>query len=392
MTEAQGPLPENPRKLSVPGPLSKAKASEEDEEFWDLDREDAMDELPSDSEGDAAKASAAPFAKGDAPEVVQKPRFSLTPLEPREIKVEAPLMVQTDVPHDAKSGKPSREVVLSSVDDAFAALEAGEVEEAPVESPQPVEQVVEPELEPELEQVVEPEQPVEQSADEVPVFAIGEAPPVPSESGDSEKPVGFAEETAGAEGKSARVLDLPKILREWTSGFSWLEKASMLAVMVLVTGFAVLLFFPAIGSLPDEKERARAEDFPKQGKHVIVKSALTYWREPIEEGPNADVFKRGTALLPAIDMEVEGGPAVLRILFRGEDGVVVGDSVTREVNGKQVVKIAGTEGFLELGLHAAYRTGQTKPWMVQVYEAKPGSGEIQDFVLIFEMDMSAFLQ
>ena len=371
MTAAQGPSPEDPQKPPVLGSRSRANVSEDGEEFWDLDRDDAIDEEPLDSE--SVKASAAPFLKGDAQELVQKPGFSLTPPEPREFRGVTPSMVQTHLPHEAKSGKPFREVPLTRIDDTFAALEAGEVEEVPVKSPELVPEVVEEEI------------------DEVPVFAIG-APPISSASDDAEKPVGFAEDAAGVQNNPSRVLDLPKSFAEWMSGFSWVEKVSMLAVIALLAGFAVLLFFPAISALPDEIERAQAEDFPKQGKHVMVKSAQTYWRQPIESGPNADVFKRGTALLPAIQMEVEGGPALLRILFRGEDGIVVGDSVTREVNGKEVIKIAGTDGFLELGMHAAYRAGQTKPWIVQVYEAKPGSNEIQDFVLIFEMNMSAFLQ
>lgn len=304
MTAAQGPSPEDPQKPPVLGSRSRANTPEDDEEFWDLDRDIAIDEGSLDAE--SVKVSVAPFLKGNAPELV-------------------------------------REVV-------------------------------------------------EEEIDEVPVFAMGAPPPISSASDDAEKLVGFAGETAGEESNSSRVLDLPKSFSEWASGFSWVEKVSMLAVIVLLAGFAVLLFFPAISVLPDEIERARAEDFPKQGKHVMVKSVQTYWREPIESGPNADVFKRGTALLPVIQMEVEGGPALLRILFRGEDGIVVGDSVTRKVNGKEVIKIAGTEGFLEPGMHAAYRAGQTKPWIVQVYEAKPESNEIDDFVLIFEMNMSAFLQ
>ena len=385
MTEAQGPSPEDPRKPSVPGPLSRANAPEEDEEFWDLDQDDLPDEEALSAELEPPQAFADPFTKGEAPELVQKPAFSAPPLEPREPKAESRFMVETDLPHEVKSVKTSRQIVLSHVDDAFAALEEGDNDAAPVQGPEIIEEKLENPAEELIEELVEESVEV---GEESPVFAIGEAPPVPG----AEKRGGFAEETAGLENHPSKVVDLRKSFGEWLSGCSWMEKASLLAVLVMLAGFVVLLFFPAIGSLPDEKERARVEDFPKQGKHVLVKSAKTYWREPIESGPDADVFKRGTVLLPAIEMEVEGGPAVMRVLFRGEDGVVVGDSVTREVNGKQVVKIAGTEGFLELGMHAAYRTGQTKPWIVQVYEANPGSNEIQDFVLIFEMDMSAFLQ
>jgi len=380
MTADQGSLPQDPQKSPVLGPLSTAPPPEDDDGFWDLDRENAVEEGVLDSQAGPPKASVGLFAKGDAPEVAQKLSFSPTPLEPREPKVENPFMVQADPPHGMKSGKPSRDLLLSRVDDAFSDLESGELEGVSVKTPPP------------QKEIVEEKEAVEEDVDDTPVFAIGEAPPIPVESVGGEKHVGFAEETVVAESGSFKALDLPKSFAEWMGGFSWMEKVSMLVVIVLLAGFAVLLFFPAIGSLPDEKQRARAEDFPKKGKHLTVKSALTYWREPIENGPNADVFKRGTALLPAIQIEVEGGPAVLRILFRGEDGVAVGDSVTREVNGNEVIKLAGTEGFLELGMHAAYRTGQTKPWMVQVYEAKPGSKEIQDFVLIFEMDMSALLQ
>ncbi len=386
MTAAQGPSPEDPPKPFVAGLSARSSEPEDDEGFWDLDGGEFPGAPGPDPEAAAPDLPSAPFAKGEAPEVLATPDFTFAPLEPRELRADERSLVQTDVPHEPLGGKASRDVLLPRSDDAFAELEPGDFAAVTAEVQAPAE---------EAPPAAEPEVPVPDGLSgpavaEAPVFAMGEAPSPAAE--EAAPPAGFAQETLRPQSVPPRVVDLPKVLHDWTGGFSWVEKAWMLATLVLLGGFAALMFFPAIGSLPDEKKRAGIEDFPKQGKHLTVKSARTYWREPVEEGPEADVFKRGTALLPAIEMEVEGGSAALRILFRGEDGAVIGDSVTRDVKGGELVKVAGTEGFPEVGMHAAYRTGQIRPWMVQVYEAEPGSAQIDDFVLIFEMDMSARLK
>lgn len=386
MNSAQGPSPEEAPKPFVAGLSPRAGEPQDDEGFWDLDAEGFAGVPGPDAEVAAPDLSPAPFAKGDAPELRATPAFSHVPLEPRCLQTDERSLVQTDLSHEPVSGKASRELLLPRSDDAFTELEQGDFAVVTAEVRVPEE---------ERAPVAEPDAPVSAEAAgpvvaEAPVFAMGEAPSPLTEK--PELPGGFAQETSRSLSTPPRVVDLPKVLHDWTGGFSWVEKASMLATLVLLAGFAVLMFFPAIESLPDEKQRAAIEDFPKQGKHLTVKSARTYWREPVEDGPEADVFKRGTALLPAIDMEVEGGPAALRILFRGEDGAAIGDSVTREIHGGELIKAAGTEGFPEVGMHAAYRTGQSRPWMVQVYEAEPGSTQIDDFVLIFEMDMSARLK
>jgi hypothetical protein len=40
-------------------------------------------------------------------------------------------------------------------------------------------------------------------------------------------------------------------------------------------------------------------------------------------------------------------------------------------------------------MHAAYRTGESKPWKVEVYEGGGENVSKESFVKLFEMDISA---
>ena len=170
-------------------------------------------------------------------------------------------------------------------------------------------------------------------------------------------------------------------------GLSGFERIGMIALGVLLLAVAVYFYVFSVKRLPTESLRAETTDFPIEGGRITVESADTYWRIPVAEGPDADTVRRGTRLMPEIEMKVKGQGAV-RVLFRDDARQFVGDAVTRAVDGSGTLRIPATAGFEDTGMHAAYRTGGTKPWTAEVYEGEsvnsPGGG----FKLLFEMNIS----
>lgn len=171
-------------------------------------------------------------------------------------------------------------------------------------------------------------------------------------------------------------------------GLSKIERIGLVGLLVCLLGGGAGIFMFSLNRLPRESERAKATDFPIKGSHLTITSAASYWRVPITEGSSPDTFRRGTQLLPVIELAVDGGPAALRILFRNEERAVIGDAVTRTVREAANLKIAATAGFDDLGMHAAYRTGESKPWTIEVYEAPSEDTAGTAFKKLFEMNIS----
>lgn len=159
-----------------------------------------------------------------------------------------------------------------------------------------------------------------------------------------------------------------------------------LGAILLIGGGAV--FFNTIHRLPTGAERLKADDFPVKGRHVTILSAETFWRPPITGGSNPETFRRGTQLLPVINLTSSGGPAAVRVFFRDQDGVVTGDAVTRMIKPGVPLQVAATAGFEDVGMHAAYRTGQTKPWTIEVLEATSETAANADFRKLFDINIS----
>lgn len=173
------------------------------------------------------------------------------------------------------------------------------------------------------------------------------------------------------------------------SNFSKLEKLGMGALIVaLLAIFAGFLMF-SVTRLPMESLDSRKVKFPIGGKLVTVRAANTYWRDVVQSGPEADVVRRGTRMLPVLELSCSEGPGVLRVLFRDENGDSVGDVITRQVTTEGKIIFAATAGFDEIGMHAAYRTGESKPWKIEVYEGGGKNVSEESFVKLFEMDISA---
>lgn len=171
-------------------------------------------------------------------------------------------------------------------------------------------------------------------------------------------------------------------------GLSKAERIGLIALLVLLLGGGATVFLSSLSRLPMEAAKAEATDFPIKGDHVTVTAATSFWRAPIREGAGADTFRRGTELLPVLELTVDGGPATLRILFRSDDQTVVGDAVTRRIRGKEQLNIPATAGFDDPGMHAAYRTGESKPWTIEVYESRSDNPSAKDLKKLFEMNIS----
>lgn len=179
----------------------------------------------------------------------------------------------------------------------------------------------------------------------------------------------------------------PPVLKSHVK-YSALEKFGMIALVVLLLGAVAGVLIYSATRLPVETMGSKVVKFPVKGQHVTVQSAKTYWRDVVTSGPDADIVRRGTRLLPVLDLNCSGGAGVLRVLFRDEFGDSVGDIITRQVSAGEKVSIASTAGFNDAGMHAAYRTGETKAWKIEVYEGSAENSLGNDFVKLFEIDIS----
>ena len=199
-------------------------------------------------------------------------------------------------------------------------------------------------------------------------------------------------EPAQVEEKSAEVPPQPPAapaVERRRSDYSMLEKFGMAALVIaLLAIFAGILIYSST-SLPVESLESRKVKFPIVGKDLTVRSAKTYWRDVVRSGPESDVVRRGTRLLPVVELSYSGGPAVIRVIFRDEKGDSVGDAITRRVEADSNVTISATAGFNDVGMHAAYRTNENDPWKIEVYEVSGTNVSDEGFAKLFEMDISA---
>ena len=253
---------------------------------------------------------------------------------------------------------------LEDWDDASHAAELGELPETPQLAAQPA-----------VEQPVQPEPEVVESSAQ-PAAAPSMETPV-------EAPVAADDEFSPAKRPELQPANLRPHLR-----LSGLERIGMLALFAILIVGGGLVYVYSLLRLPTESTRAATHDFPITGEKVVIDAADTYWREPVTEGPDADTFRRGTRLLPVIELRIAGGSGAVRVLFRNEDRLVIGDAVTRTVDGATTLRIAATAGFDDLGMHAAYRTGGSKPWTAEVFEAASVNSPGREFKRLFEMDIS----
>lgn len=171
-------------------------------------------------------------------------------------------------------------------------------------------------------------------------------------------------------------------------GLSNIERIGLIVLLVLLVGGGAVTFLTYLNRLPSESTKLQANDFPVKGELITVQSAESYWREPITGGDSPDAFRMGTELLPVLKISVKGGPAAIRVLFKNEDKEFVGDAVTRSIRKDGLMEISATAGFDDPGMHAAYRTGESDPWTIEVYEAVSEDVAGRDDKMLFEMNVS----
>ncbi|MEY5013473.1 MAG: hypothetical protein RLY69_1188 [Verrucomicrobiota bacterium] len=209
------------------------------------------------------------------------------------------------------------------------------------------------------------------------------ATPKPSE--EMVEPVKVDEKPAELDSKAT---ETPAVASSQTN-YTLLEKFGMTALVVtLLAVFAGILIY-SFNNLSVESQDSRKVKFPIAGKDLTVRSAKTYWRDVVRSGSEADVVRRGTRLLPVLELTYSGGPAVLRVMFRDDNGDSVGDAITRRVEADGKVTLAATAGFDDVGMHAAYRTGGNDPWKIEVYEVSGANVSEEGSAKLFEMDISA---
>jgi hypothetical protein len=243
-------------------------------------------------------------------------------------------------------------------------------------------------LQPEIEELpaeLTPELKREVVRESVPVMPVPEAPAPESAPAPAPPPpmIDQEDEFSPVPRENAEPISLRPHL-----GLNPTERLGMIALALLLVATTISILVFSMQGLPTESAKAGERDFPIQGEKLKVESATSYWRAPITDGPEPDVFRRDTQLLPVLELGLSGGPAAIRVLFRNEERTVVGDAVTRTVHSDGVMKIAATAGFDDLGMHAAYRTGESKPWTIEVYEAPSEDTAGKDFRLLFEMNIS----
>ncbi|MFD2258133.1 hypothetical protein ACFSSA_15740 [Luteolibacter algae] len=203
------------------------------------------------------------------------------------------------------------------------------------------------------------------------------------------------ESTDGPENQTSGITDdtrspQARYLGNFVGSLSKMEKlgiAALLAILAMGAIYGVIHFTKSVPTKPLVAEKI---DLPIDGKSLTIKELKTFWREPITTGENADVVRRDAVLIPvvAIEMEPSGSKAAVRILFRNEKGEVVGDNITREITGTAALELAATDGYHDIGMHASYRTGDSLPWSIQVFEAPRGNSPSEEFIKLIETEIS----
>jgi hypothetical protein len=173
--------------------------------------------------------------------------------------------------------------------------------------------------------------------------------------------------------------------------FASTTKTEKIAVSALFAALALAATFILIhfsSRVPTYSDRAGEIDFPVRGKLIEISSATTYWRKPVTSGENPDVVRRGTALIPVVKLTLHAKSSAIRVFFRNEEDLVIGDGISRNVSGDAQLIIPATAGFDDPGMHAAYRTGENEPWIVQVFESPSRDADGKDLRKVLETQIS----
>ena len=180
------------------------------------------------------------------------------------------------------------------------------------------------------------------------------------------------------------VVSSAPIYAGWKLHLTKVETIGLLTLLALLVLGGIAVFLSTISRLPSGADRFKAIDFPIVGKYLSIASATNFWREP----KSTETVRRGTQLVPVLELSASGKPAAIRVLFRNSEGEVVGDAVTRHIQPGAPLQVTATAGFDDVGMHAAYRTGREKPWTIEILEASSENSVGSDYKKLFEMDVS----
>lgn len=180
----------------------------------------------------------------------------------------------------------------------------------------------------------------------------------------------------------------PINLKTYYSTLTTFEKISIVAVIVVIALGATFSIIHFSTTLPIKPFIADELDMPIKGKLVTVNSMETYWRKPKTTGENADIVRRDVVLIPCIRLKLNGSSAAIRVFFRDEQKALIGDNISQSVSGSTNLELSATDGFKDLGLHAAYRAGDSGNWTIQVLEGPSRDAPMEEFKTLFETDIS----
>ena len=215
-------------------------------------------------------------------------------------------------------------------------------------------------------------------------FEEAEAIPVPPPVEETFKQeVGFSPPADTAASKET----LHDLKKKWN--LTQIEKIGLSAFLVLLLGTAAFFLTQGVYKLPEEPKLLGSGGFPVTGQMFTIADAETFWRKPITEGTRPDRVRRGTQLIPVLKISLTQGKGAIRVLFRNAERGLVGDGITHAVQGNTTLEIPATAGFEEMGMHAAYRTNENKPWNVEVLEASSTDSPTSQFKKIYESHISA---
>lgn len=379
---------EFPSDQKPDGPGAKDGATSMESELWNLDDDEPSRPMPAEFLG-AGSEEIPPSKLSRAPRIItakfiekKSPSNQAAPVKQEDHGIKLNVMRNQDL---RPQERPVRRVdILREFGDLEQWADDGgkstgrEVEEAKMLAQ--IEASAEPAT-PVSNEVRQAENPKENSV------GVAEAPVDQVPASESNEPIATeAEEESAKPGDAVEVVAPPVPKRP--AKYSALERFGMVALVLVLLGMAAGVLFYTASRLPVETLSSKVPKFPLKGQYVTIQSAKTYWRDVVTSGPEADIVRRGTRLLPVLDLSCSAGDGVLRVLFRDEYGDSVGDIITRQIAAGAKVSVASTAGFNDAGMHAAYRTGETKPWKIEVYEGKSENFSGNNFSKLFEIDIS----
>ncbi len=180
----------------------------------------------------------------------------------------------------------------------------------------------------------------------------------------------------------------PTSYGDYLASLSKIEKIAISTVASFFIIAIALFIFNFFTQIEIKPLITKGPDLPIAGEVVTITSVETFWRKPNRSGDDPDIARRGVVLIPVLKINLEGSSGALRILFRNDKGIVSGDSITRSISTQTSMEIAATDGFAEIGMQAAYQTGDGDSWIVQVFEGPSVGAPIGEFNLLLETEIS----